>query len=301
MSTSVAVIGNFDGVHKGHRALLDAARAAEPGADVVAVTFWPHPMSVVRPDKAPKLLCTLPERIRLLTEAGCARVQVVDFTADFSTWAPERFVDEVLAPLGLARVVVGENFRFGHRASGDVTTLAKLCAAHGIAVTVVPLVQIDDGDACSTRIRQALAEGDLDSAAEQLGRRFAFRGTVVQGAQRGRELGFPTANVLVPDALAAPADGVYAGWLRRLDVADAPRWPAAISVGTNPTFDDVHRTVESYVLDRTDLELYGAEVEVEFVAHLRGMVKFTGMEPLIEQMRRDVDDTRMALGDSARG
>lgn len=296
MGKRVAVIGNFDGVHRGHRALLAAAQATEPDAALTAITFWPHPMQVIRPDKAPKLLCSLEERQRLLHEAGASTVLTLDFTPEFASLSPRQFVERTLVPLEVSGVVVGENFRFGFRASGDVAMLAELGEELGFEVTALPLVRVADEETCSTAIRKALAEGDLPAAEEQLGRRFSFRGTVVQGAQRGRELGFPTANILVPDQMAAPADGVYAGWVRRLDVDDAETWPAAISVGTNPTFDDEHRTVESYALDRTDLELYGAPLEVEFVSRLRGMVKFSGLEPLIEQMHDDVAQTRLQLG-----
>ncbi|MGL5406156.1 MAG: bifunctional riboflavin kinase/FAD synthetase [Propionibacteriaceae bacterium] len=295
VSTRVAVIGNFDGVHRGHQGLLAAAQAVTPNSEIIAVTFWPHPMSVVRPDKAPKLLCSLAERKRLLLAAGASEVVVIDFTEEFAQQPAASFVAEVLAPLGIAHVVVGENFRFGHRAAGDVAQLTQLAHDNGMTVSSVPLVKVCDEETCSTAIRRALANGDVDAAQEQLGRRFAYRGTVVQGAQRGRELGFPTANVIVPDSMAAPADGVYAGWVHRCDDNSEPL-PAAISVGTNPTFEDIHRTVESYVLDRHDLELYGVEIEVEFVARLRGMVKYSGLEPLIAQIHDDVSRTRKVLG-----
>ncbi len=190
--------------------------------------------------------------------------------------------------------MVGANFRFGHRAAGDVAFLREAGQAHGFTAEGIAL---DGGPQVwsSTYVRTCLAAGDVAGAAEALGRPFSVRGVVVRGDQRGRELGFPTANVPTGSLTAAPADGVYAGRLRRLDTGEI--FPAAISVGTNPTFDGVRdRRVESYVLDRTDLDLYGVEVEVEFVERLRGMVAFDGVEALIEQMDDDVRRTRELVG-----
>jgi len=233
-------------------------------------------------------------------------VRVIDFTAEFAAWPASRFVEEILVPLDPELVVVGENFRFGHLAAGSVSVLAELAAGR-FEVEALPLVHFGDEETCSTTIRQALAAGDVVHAAEHLGRPFCFRGVVAHGDQRGRELGFPTANLPVPAAMASPADGVYAGWVTRRDGLDAhgeslapdrsvEPWPAAISVGTNPTFDGAFRRVESYVLDRTDLELYGAPISVEFVARIRGQVKFDGVGALIEQMRDDVSQCRRILG-----
>ena len=191
-------------------------------------------------------------------------------------------------------MVVGANFRFGNRAAGDVATLRETGAIYGFEAEGIAL---DGGPQVwsSTYVRTCLATGDVAGAAEALGRPYAVRGAVVRGDQRGRELGYPTANVPTSTLTAAPADGVYAGWLRRLDTGET--FPAAISVGTNPTFDGQReRRVESYVLDRTDLELYGVEVEVSFVERLRGMVAFGSVEELVEQMRDDVDRARELLG-----
>lgn len=291
-------IGNFDGVHRGHRHVLEQARAdaTRLGAgQVVAVTFDPHPMAVLRPEHAPPTLASLDTRLELLAGAGADAVLVVPFDRSIAAWTPEEFVDRILVDaLKACAVVVGANFRFGHKAAGDVALLRELGAGRGFEVDGIAL---DGGPQVwsSTYVRHCLATGDVAGAAEALGRDFTVRGTVIKGDQRGRELGFPTANVPTPVEEAAPADGVYAGWLTRQDTGE--RYPAAISVGTNPTFaGQRERRVESYVLDRDDLELYGVEVEVAFVDRLRGMVAFEGIEKLIETMHDDVRRTRVVLG-----
>jgi riboflavin kinase/FMN adenylyltransferase len=294
MSTpTVIVIGNFDGVHRGHVELIRTSRAAEPGGRLVAVTFWPHPMSVIRPDQAPLLLTSLERRKELLRNAGVDEVVVVHFTAEVASSSPAQFVDTVLRPLHPTRIVVGENFRFGFRAAGDVSTLAELGAGE-FKVQALPLVTDGTQPSSSTLIRHAVAEGDFGRVRELSDNVFRFSGVVVRGDRRGHELGFPTANVPVPPGMAVPADGVYAGWVTRLDVP-GPRWPAAISVGTNPTFDGMERRVEAYVLDRDDLELYDADIAIDFYARLRGQVKYSGREALIKQMHADVEQARHLL------
>lgn len=299
---SVVVIGNFDGVHLGHRRVLaEAAKqthrqaAGEADFPLIVVTFWPHPVSVLRPDKAPKLLTDLRSRIELLKAAGASEVRVIRFTKDVAAMSPEDFVTRFLLPLRPVRIVVGENFRFGHRASGTVETLAELGKGR-FEVSPLPLATVDEKISCSSGVRSALAVGDVEEAARHLGRPFRFRGVVEVGDQRGREMGFPTANLVVPSDMAVPADGVYAGWLTRLDEPDAKPMPGAISVGTNPTFDGSDHRVETYVLGRTDLELYGVEVAVDFVDRIRGQVRFAGVAALIDQMNDDVAATRVRLG-----
>lgn len=304
LGRTVVTVGNFDGVHLGHQHVVRRARevAAEQGVSrVVAVTFDPHPFAVLRPEHAPPTLTTIDTRVDLLADAGVSAVLVLPFTREVAGWSPERFVREVVVDgLHARAVVVGANFRFGHKAAGDVATLRELGRDHDF---VTEGIALDGGPQVwsSTYVRNCLSAGDVDGAAEALGRPFTVRGTVVEGDKRGRALGFPTANVPASGMLAVPADGVYAGWLRRLDTDEV--FPAAISVGTNPTFEgERERRVESYVLDRPtdDLELYGVEVEVAFVSRIRGMMRFDSVDALVERMRDDVRRTRTAL-DAQRG
>ncbi len=300
LGRTVVTIGNFDGVHLGHQHVVARARevAAGLGADhVVAVTFDPHPIAVLRPEHAPLTLTTVDARVELLADAGVDHVLVLPFTRDVADWTPERFVTEVVVEALHARaVVVGANFRFGSKAAGDVATLRELGEKHDF---VAEGIALDGGPQVwsSTYVRNCLAAGDVEGAAEALGHPFMVRGVVVRGDQRGRELGYPTANVPTHGVHAAPADGVYAGWLRRRDGADGAPMPAAISVGANPTFDGAReRRVESYVLGRDDLELYGVEVEVSFVARIRGMKRFATVEQLVATMEEDCERARLLLG-----
>jgi riboflavin kinase/FMN adenylyltransferase len=298
LGRTVVTIGNFDGMHLGHQHVVRRARevAAAQGVDtVVAVTFDPHPIAVLRPEHAPSMLTTIEERVRLLEAAGADDVLVVPFSRDIAAWTPQEFIDRILvAALRAQAVVVGANFRFGHRAAGDVATLAEAGRDHDFTLESVAL---DGGPQVwsSTYVRTCLAAGDVAGAAEALGRPFAVRGGVARGDRRGRELGYPTANVPVTDPkVAVPADGVYAGRLRVAGTGET--YPAAISVGTNPTFDgDRERRVEGYALDRTDLDLYDREVEIEFVDRIRGMVRFDTVDELLDAMADDVARTRTIL------
>lgn len=300
LGRTVVTIGNFDGMHLGHQHVVRRARevASEVGVEhVVAVTFDPHPIAVLRPEHAPPTLTTIDERLRLLGSSGVDDVLVIPFSRDIAAWTPAEFIERILVGgLHARAVVVGGNFRFGNRAAGDTNTLRAAGAENDF---VLEEVSLDGGPQVwsSTYVRTCLAAGDVAGAAEALGRSFSTRGVVVEGDKRGRELGFPTANVPVRAGAAAPADGVYAGRLTVLDGPDAvTTYPAAISVGTNPTFEgERERRVESYVLDRTDLELYGREVEVTFVERLRGMVRFDSVEALLEAMADDVERARSIL------
>ncbi|MFG1702284.1 bifunctional riboflavin kinase/FAD synthetase [Nonomuraea sp. M3C6] len=294
---SVVTIGVYDGVHRGHQRVIErvVAVARERGLRSVAVTFEPHPDEVVRPGTHPQRLTNLRRRAELLAGLGVDEIDVMEFTFDLSRTSPDDFAQNVLAErLQAAVVVVGEDFVFGRGASGDVETLRTLGDKYDFEVEAVPKLAAIS----STSIRERLVAGDVEGATALLGRPHRVEGVVVRGYQRGRQLGFPTANVETPQHTAIPADGVYAGWLECVPVANLPalyageRWPAAISVGTNPTFEGVPRTVEAYALDRDDLELYGVHVAVEFAARLRGNTRFDSIDALIAQIHADVDATR---------
>lgn len=292
---SVLTIGVFDGVHRGHQAVLAHVSnyAAVHGLVSVAITFDPHPMSLIAPERAPLALTTIERRVELLHSYGVDHVRVLNFTAEMSGWSPAEFLDQVVVSQCAGRhVIVGENFRFGMKAAGDFAFLQTYGEQAGYSAEVQAL----SGDAhvfSSTRVREALAAGDVVAASTVLGRLFAIDGEVVHGDHRGRELGFPTANVRVAEHSASPADGVYAGWL---STDQGERFPAAISVGTNPTFDGVdHRRVETYVLDRDDLDLYGATVRIEFAQHIREMKSFDSIGDLLAVMDEDIAKTRRLL------
>jgi riboflavin kinase/FMN adenylyltransferase len=294
---SVVTIGKFDGVHRGHQRIV--ARAAqlgrERGLPVVVVTFDPHPDEVVRPGSHPPFLCSARRRAQLLAGLGVDAVCVLPFTLEFSKIGPDEFVRAVLVDrLRASDVVVGEDFRFGHKAAGDLSLLAKLGEKYDFTTEGLPLLVRDGITVSSSAIRQLLADGDVAEAAKALGRPHRVEGVVVRGHQRGRELGFPTANLESPEHTAIPADGIYAGWLATLDEAgrEPERWPAAISIGTNPTFNGTTRTVEAYALDRDDLDLYGVHAAIDFAVRLRGTLRFDSVDALVEQMRQDVNEAR---------
>jgi len=291
---SVVAIGVFDGVHAGHRAIVERAKgdATEAGVPTVVITFDPHPNAVVRPDQTPLMLTSVEHRAALLADLGVDAMLVLPFTKQLSHLSAVEFVEQVLASrLHALRVVVGTNFRFGHKAAGDVDLLRREGQRHGFEVDAVDLLGGDE-PVSSTMLRALVSDGDVGEAVRLLGRPHRVEGPVVRGDGRGRGLGFPTANVEVDGALAVPADGVYAGYLVR---ADRTRLPAAISVGTNPTFNGTERRVEAYALD-VDLDLYDEEVAVEFVERLRGMERFGSVEELVDQMAQDVNDSRRILG-----
>jgi len=288
---SALAIGTFDGVHLGHRAVIAAARAAAgKHGRVTAVTFWPHPMTVFDSAGAPPLLLSLDAREDALLAAGADEILLLHFTPELAGLSPAEFVGRVVAPLEPTAAAVGENFTFGARGVGAPATLAKLSAGR-FAVLTAPLIEVGGQAVSSTAIRAAVTGGDVTLAGRLLGRDFSVRGPVVRGDQRGRTIGFPTANLTPDDAIVSPADGVYAGWLRRLDGGRSGEpMPAAVSVGDNPTFGSSRR-VEAYVLD-ADFDIYGVPVEIGFTKRLRGMVTYPSVEDLVAQMRQDVEDTR---------
>jgi len=302
---SVATLGNFDGVHKGHQAVLATVveRARAEGAKAVAVTFDPHPVAVLHPERAPQIITAPQQRLDLLSVTGLDAVLVMEFTRDFALWTPERFVVEVFVKaLGASVVVVGEDTRFGVRNSGDVDTLRAIGAEHGFEV--LALTDIGEGGRwSSSRVRSLVTSGDVVAATGILGRPHRVCGEVVHGDHRGRELGYPTANLSQESAGLIPADGVYVGRLIRpkLPERDVERsLPAAISIGTNPTFEGTQRRVEAYVLDRTDLDLYGETVIFEFIERLRETEKFDSIDDLILQMADDVQRARVVLSSAIR-
>ena len=319
---SVVSIGNFDGVHRGHQhvfaRLLETSRRLE--ARSVVVTFDPHPALVHRPESHPGLIMGLEDKLDALEATGVDAVLVLPYSLEFSELSPEKFVvDYLVKPLGAVCLVIGSDVRLGRDNTGDLPVIRELGREHGFEVEVVDDVAglvpedsdalnglvgwSDDRRCSSTWVRSCLEAGDIRGAAKLLGRHHRMRGEVVHGAARGRELGFPTAN-LAPEATGfIPADGVYAGWL--VD-QDGTRWPTAISVGSNPTFDGVNRQVEAHVIDRPDeavedFDLYGQTVVVEFVERLRGMVAYRGIDALVSQMRDDVNRSRDILREQARG
>nr|WP_194720080.1 bifunctional riboflavin kinase/FAD synthetase [Cellulosimicrobium arenosum] len=314
---SVVTIGNFDGVHRGHAQVLgriaDLARGRR--ARSVAVTFHPHPSVVHRPDEAPELITGIADRVGLLAETGLDAVLLVEYTLEFARQTPEEFVRTYLVDgLHAGTVVVGHDVRFGRDNAGTLATMVALGERYGFEVVAIEDVgqhqgvPVTDGEPgvthdarwSSTGVRALLAAGDVREAARILGRHHHVRGTVVHGDARGRDLGFPTANLGDITGM-VPADGVYAGWLSRPQLLAADpdhadlRLPAAISIGTNPTFDGHERRVEAYVLDRTDLDLYDEDVVLELVDRLRPTLRFDGIEPLVAQMHDDVARARAVL------
>ena len=304
LGRTVVTIGMYDGVHRGHQLLIGAAvdRARDLGRPCLLLTFDPHPAEVIRPGSHPAILTAMDRKAELVAGLGVDAMCVLPFTSEFMRLSPETFTHTVLVEhLHAALVVVGENFTYGHKAAGNVETLAREGRRFGFTVEGIPLASLaeDDGGVTisSTYIRACVAAGDMAAAARALGRPHRVDGIVVRGDRRGRALGYPTANVETPRFTAIPADGVYAGRLVMRDArtgASKESFPAAISVGSNPTFEGSRRTVEAYVLD-FDADLYGEHVGVEFVARLRPMAAFDRVEDLLAAMARDVLLTRQIL------
>lgn len=291
----VLTIGVFDGVHRGHQQMVNRTvrRARDSGLPSAVVTFDPHPAEVVRPGSHPPMLTTIRRKAELLADLGVDALCVVPFTLEVSRLTPAQFVHDALVEhLHAAAVVVGANFRFGHKAAGDFDTLRELGANFGFAAEAVPLLADDDLAISSTYVRSCVEAGDVTAAAHALGRDHRVEGLVVRGDMRGgSQLGFPTANLRPEPYSAIPADGVYAG---RLIWRGAAR-VAAISVGTNPTFEGRERRVEAYVLD-FDGDLYGEEVGVDFHQRLRGQERYDDIDALIAQIKADVEQTRRVMG-----
>ena len=294
---SAVTIGKFDGVHAGHRkvitALLDVAR--REGLVATAVTFDRHPLSLLRPESCPEPLLSNAQNVDRLAETGLDATVMLEFDRAFSEQSPEQFVRSILVESLNARVVlVGRDFRFGARGAGTVDTLRELGEAHGFVVRLIEDVVADGSErrASSTWVRELLAAGEVEQAASLLGHEPSIRALVVHGHERGRELGYPTANLSHDVEGFVPADGVYAAWY----TVDGVRYGAAVSVGNNPTFEGVpEKTVEGHLFDVT-LDLYDRVVEVSFVKYIRGMRKFSGMDTLAEQMAADEREIREVLG-----
>lgn len=299
---TVVTIGAYDGVHRGHQAVIGNVRhlAGDRGMQTAVVTFDRHPAAVVRPESAPKLLTDLEQKLELLASTGVDYTLVLHFDEARSKEPAEDFVNEVLVgALNAKAVVVGDDFHFGHQRRGNVALLSEMGAELGFDVVGIDLVGLDGRPAdvearvSSTVIRRALTDGRLAEANEMLGRLHEVRGQVMDGDKRARDLGFPTANVAVPDEICLPADGIYAGWYLR---ADGQRLPAALSLGRRPTFYENAETslLEAHILDFED-DLYGEVARVQFEQHLRDELKFDSAEALVEQMHRDVAQARALL------
>ncbi|WP_116453209.1 bifunctional riboflavin kinase/FAD synthetase [Blastococcus litoris] len=307
LGRTVVTIGMYDGVHRGHQQLIGTAvaRAQAMRRPCLLLTFDPHPAEVIRPGSHPAILTSLDRKAELVAELGVDAMCVLPFTTEFMRLSPEGFTHTVLVEhLHCAQVVIGQNFTYGHKAAGTVDSLVAEGRRFGFSVEGVPLANVaseageEEVTISSTYIRACVAAGDMEPAARALGRPHRVDGVVVRGDRRGRDLGYPTANVETPPFTAIPADGVYAGHLVTRDPrsgASKERFPAAISVGTNPTFQGSRRTVEAFVLDYEG-DLYGEHVGVEFVRRLRPMAAFPDVSALVAAMDKDVADTRTVLG-----
>jgi riboflavin kinase/FMN adenylyltransferase len=287
--STVVVIGVFDGVHKGHQALLNRAKEIADGRSIVALTFDPHPRTVFAPDSVPPMLTTLADRVELLKIHNADQVAVMKFNEQFAAMSPDKFVEDILVKqLHVSTVIVGKNFTYGAKAAGTVDTLIKSGMAHNFIVDVQELAGGAEAIS-SSRIRNLVLEGKVAEARELLSRPHRLDGVVVHGEKRGREIGYPTANLGKIDGQTIPVDGIYAGWL----TVGINFWPAAISIGTNPTFEgDRGRQVEAYALDQQGLDLYDKAASIEFGWFLRPTLKFDGLDELLVQMKKDCDEAR---------
>jgi riboflavin kinase/FMN adenylyltransferase len=293
---TVASIGVFDGVHRGHQALFATVleRAVELTATPVVVTFDRHPLAIISPGNEPPLITTLSQRARVMGSIGIRALVVLQFDEHLRNMSPEEFVRHVLVDaLGCEHVVVGANFRFGHQQAGTIETLVDLGKRYGFGVTIFALQTDDENEVVSSSlIRRHIADGEMEQVAAELDRPYRLEGTVEHGASRGRDLGFPTANLAIPENVILPKLGVYAGWLWW----QGTRYPAVVNVGLNPTFGDRDTPiVEAYVID-FDQDLYGEQVEIEFTHRLRDELRFEGVDALVTQMHADVEDARRVLG-----
>ena len=285
--SKVLAIGIFDGVHLGHQQIISSAR---DHGDVTVITFDPHPVSVLAPERTPTQIISLKDRIELLKSAGAKSVEVLNFTKEFSQLSADQFIEDVLiGRFAAEHVVIGQNFNFGHKAQGTPKYLAQVGPKYGFDVNIVKLAEDRGSAISSTRIRSLIIDGQIERANELLTRNYYLSGPVVHGEKRGREIGYPTANIGLEKLATIPADGVYAGWL----TVENQRWPAAISIGTNPTFAGVRgRQVEAYAIDEVGLDLYDKVAKVEFGFRLRDTLKFDGLAPLLDQMKIDCDQAR---------
>ena len=291
-STPVVALGNFDGLHRGHQRILERVKrsAAEHGGAPVALTFDPHPSQVLRPDKAPRLLMTLDQKLEAFERAGIQGVAIVRFTPDLARWEPELFVDTVLIDwIGVKEVWVGANFLFGRERAGTYTLLKALGEDRGFRADKIDPVFYKDFVVSSTRIRRLVTEGRVDEAAALLGRQFFLDGTVVRGDQRGRTLGFPTANLETANQL-LPAYGVYA----TIAIIDGVYHPAVTSLGIRPTIGDDKLTIETFLLEHS-ADLYGKAMRLVFVARLREEMKFASLADLTRQMGADAEQAGRLL------
>jgi riboflavin kinase/FMN adenylyltransferase len=289
--SKVVAIGIFDGVHAGHQQIIASAKHH---GEVTIITFDPHPVSIVAPDRTPSQLMPLADRIKFLKAAGATSVEVIKFTKEFSQLTADQFIEDILVGRFAAEhVVIGENFNFGFKAQGTPEYLSQVGPKYGFGVTIVKLQENRGSTISSTRIRSLIIDGQIERANELLTRNFYLLGPVIHGEKRGREIGYPTANIGLEPLATIPADGVYAGWL----TVGEDRWPAAISIGTNPTFPGVRgRQVEAYALDQIGLDLYDKEAKLEFGFRLRDTLKFDGLDPLLVQMKMDCDKARELTG-----